>query len=69
MTDMFRAAVKQLLELGLRCPKCLAVNIEGRSPTISLEPYEQASCAQCGHGGPLAKFQEPTNRGERTHAD
>lgn len=60
MTDMYRAAVKQLLEAELCCPHCGAQNAERRL-YVTLEPNGTAACSVCSRVGSVEDFrqQEP----------
>jgi RNase P subunit RPR2 len=44
----FNAAVRQLRESELECPKCHAWNVPGRKPTVVLDANHRVTCDQCG---------------------
>jgi predicted RNA-binding Zn-ribbon protein involved in translation (DUF1610 family) len=62
------SAFREALESQLVCPKCGALNIPGRSPTVHAEVgvVERAGCDQCGHEAPLIKFLRPSQLEHRT---
>jgi transcription elongation factor Elf1 len=48
-------AARLILEPQLVCPKCGAANLPSLI-VIHIEQHGQASCEQCGHGGPIQIF-------------
>jgi hypothetical protein len=45
-----------IVEAGLVCPKCQAINIPGAKPYIKLASIV-CCCDVCAHAGPVTEFQ------------
>lgn len=53
----FREAAKLLLQDGLRCPGCKAMNRPGVTYIEASLDFDTAVCTVCAVSGPITKFQ------------
>lgn len=57
----FRESAKQMLQDGLTCPGCKAINRPGVTYVEASLDCETAVCTVCSRSGPITRFQ-PTEK-------